>query len=101
MEFYLVYLSKSQFIFWYCANILGNMKNFSGTLDVANGKGLIRKEGVEEATRHLFAMMYNFDFGLKVWKRSWDMEDNFINVGNSKIETVKDLLSHLKVLTSH
>ena len=66
---------------------LGNMKNFSGTLDVANGKGLIRKEGVEAATRHLFAMMYNFDFGLKVWKRSWDMEDNFINVGNSKIET--------------
>jgi len=66
---------------------LGNMKNFSGTLDVANGKGLIRKEGVEAATKHLFAMMYNFDFGLKVWKRSWDMEDNFINVGNSKIET--------------
>ena len=68
-------------------SFLGNMKNFSGTLDVANGKGLIRKEGVEAATRHLFAMMYNFDFGLKVWKRSWDMEDNFINVGNSKIET--------------
>ncbi len=66
---------------------LGNMKNFSGTLDVADGKGLIRKEGVEAATRHLYALMYNFDFALKVWKRSWDMEDNFINIGNSKVET--------------
>ena len=66
---------------------LGNMKNFSGTLDVAGGKGLIRKEGVEAATRHLYALMYNFDFALKVWKRSWDMEDNFINIGNSKVET--------------
>ncbi len=66
---------------------LGIIKNFSGTLDVAGGKGLIRKEGVEAATRHLFALMYNFDFSLKVWKRSWDMEDNFINVGNSKVET--------------
>ena len=66
---------------------LGIMKNFSGTLDVAGGKGLIRKEGVEAATRHLYALMYNFDFALKVWKRSWDMEDNFINIGNSKVET--------------
>ena len=63
------------------------LANFSGSLDIANGKGLVRKEALEAAKRHLFALMYNFDFSLRVWKRSWDMEDNFVNVGNSKIDT--------------
>jgi len=63
------------------------INNFTGQLDVAGGKPLIRKEGVTAATKHLFALIYNFDFNLKVWKRSWDMEDNFINVGNTKIDT--------------
>ena len=56
-------------------------------MDIENGKGLVRKEALEAAKRHLFALMYNFDFSLRVWKRSWDMEDNFVNVGNSKIDT--------------
>ena len=63
------------------------LANFSGSLDIENGKGLVRKEALEAAKRHLFALMYNFDFSLRVWKRSWDMEDNFVNVGNSKIDT--------------
>ena len=63
------------------------LANFGGSLDVENGKGLVRKEALEAAKRHLFALMYNFDFSLRVWKRSWDMEDNFVNVGNSKIDT--------------
>ena len=63
------------------------LANFGGSLDVENGKGLVRKESLEAAKRHLFALMYNFDFSLRVWKRSWDMEDNFVNVGNSKIDT--------------
>ena len=63
------------------------LENFGGTLDVENGKGLVRQEALEAAKRHLFALLYNFDFSLRVWKRSWDMEDNFVNVGNSKIDT--------------
>ena len=63
------------------------LANFGGSLDVENGKGLVRKEALEAAKRHLFALMYNFDFSLRVWKRSWDMEDNFVNIGNSKIDT--------------
>ena len=63
------------------------LANFGGSLDVENGKGLVRQEALEAAKRHLFALMYNFDFSLRVWKRSWDMEDNFVNVGNSKIDT--------------
>ena len=63
------------------------LANFGGSLDIENGRGLVRKEALEAAKRHLFALMYNFDFSLRVWKRSWDMEDNFVNVGNSKIDT--------------
>ncbi len=63
------------------------LANFGGSLDVENGKGLVRKEALEAAKRHLFALLYNFDFSLRVWKRSWDMEDNFVNVGNSKVDT--------------
>jgi len=63
------------------------LANFGGSLDVENRKGLVRKEALEAAKRHLFALLYNFDFSLRVWKRSWDMEDNFVNVGNSKIDT--------------
>ena len=63
------------------------LANFGGSLDVENGRGLVRKEALEASKRHLFALLYNFDFSLRVWKRSWDMEDNFVNVGNSKIDT--------------
>ena len=63
------------------------MGNFIGSMDMNSSKPIIRKEGIEAATKHFFALMYNLDFSMKVWKRSWDMEDNFINIGNSKIET--------------
>ena len=66
--------------------IIKTIGNFVGSMDI-NGRPIIRKEGIEAATKHFFALMYNLDFSIKVWKRSWDMEDNFINVGNSKIET--------------
>ena len=67
--------------------LIKTMGNFVGSIDMNSGKGLIRKEGIEAAQKHFFALMYNLRFSMKVWKRSWDMEDNFINVGNSKIET--------------
>ena len=67
--------------------MIKTMGNFVGSMDMNGGKPLIRKEGIEAATKHFFALMYNLDFSVNVWKRSWDMEDNFINVGNSKIET--------------
>ena len=52
--------------------------NFSGSTNFTE---------LEAAKRHLFALFQNFDFALNVWKRSWDMEDNFINLGNIKGET--------------
>tara|TARA_B100001115_G_scaffold92017_1_gene67687 strand:- start:52 stop:5265 length:5214 start_codon:yes stop_codon:yes gene_type:complete len=67
--------------------MIKTMGNFIGSIDMNGRTPLIRKEGIEAATKHFFALMYNLDFSMRVWKRSWDMEDNFINVGNSKIET--------------
>lgn len=67
--------------------MIKTMGNFVGSMDMNSSKPIIRKEGIEAATKHFFALMYNLDFSMRVWKRSWDMEDNFINVGNSKIET--------------
>ena len=52
--------------------------NFSGSTNFTE---------LEGARRHLFALFQNFDFALNAWKRSWDMEDNFINLGNIKGET--------------
>ncbi len=43
------------------------------------------KDGAEAALRHFMALHQNFMFASKSWKRSWDMEDNFINMGNSKV----------------
>ena len=40
----------------------------------------------QAALKHLFALHSNFNFARKAWKRSWDMEDNFINLGNVKGE---------------
>jgi len=67
--------------------MIKTLGNFVGSMDMNSSRPLIRKEGIEAATKHFFALMYNLDFSMRVWKRSWDMEDNFINVGNSKIET--------------
>jgi len=52
--------------------------NFSGSTNFTE---------LEAAKKHLFALFQNFDFALNAWKRSWDMEDNFINLGNIKGET--------------
>ena len=41
---------------------------------------------LQAAMKHLFALHGNFNFARKAWKRSWDMEDNFINLGNVKGE---------------
>ncbi len=41
---------------------------------------------LKAAIKHLFALHQNFNFARKAWKRSWDMEDNFINLGNVKGE---------------
>ena len=35
----------------------------------------------------MFALNSNLYFGLKAWKKSWDMEDNFVNIGNFKGDT--------------
>ncbi len=43
------------------------------------------KDGAEAALRHFMALHQNFMFASKSWKKSWDMEDNFINMGNSKV----------------
>ena len=67
--------------------LLEAFKNMTGSLDAEGGSLMIRPEGLEAAKKHFFYLFYNMDFGLKSWQRSFDMEDNFLNVGNSKIET--------------
>ena len=39
------------------------------------------------AQQYLSYLFYNLDFGVNSWKRSWDMEDNFLNVGSVKDDT--------------
>lgn len=39
---------------------------------------------LEAAKRHIIALHSNFNFARKAWKASWDMEDNFVNIGNYK-----------------
>ena len=50
-----------------------------------NFYGSSNMQELKAAKKHLFYLFYNFDFALETWKRSWDMEHNFANVGNSKI----------------
>ena len=52
-----------------------SLNNFAGANNVTELKA---------AKEHLFALFYNLDFAAQTWKRSWDMEDNFVNVGNMK-----------------
>lgn len=52
-----------------------SLNNFAG----ANNMTELRA-----AKQHMFALFYNLDFAAQTWKRSWDMEDNFVNVGNMK-----------------
>ena len=54
------------------------MNNFVGASSVTE---------LRAAQQYLSYLFYNLDFGVQAWKRSWDMEDNFINVGNVKGDT--------------
>ena len=54
------------------------MNNFAGASSVTE---------LRAAQQYMSYLFYNLDFGVNVWKRSWDMEDNFINVGNVKGDT--------------
>jgi len=54
------------------------MNNFAGANSVTE---------LRAAQQYLSYLFYNLDFGVQAWKRSWDMEDNFINVGNVKGDT--------------
>ena len=63
----------------------GAMMTFLKSLN--NFAGASSYPELKAAKEHLFYLFYNLDFGTKVWKRSWDMEDNFVNVGNIKGDT--------------
>tara|TARA_B100000214_G_scaffold368149_1_gene339247 strand:- start:1214 stop:6025 length:4812 start_codon:yes stop_codon:yes gene_type:complete len=54
------------------------INNFAGASSVTE---------LRAAQQYLSYLFYNLDFGVQAWKRSWDMEDNFINVGNIKGDT--------------
>jgi hypothetical protein len=54
------------------------MNNFVGASSV---------QELRAAQQYMSYLFYNLDFGVQAWKRSWDMEDNFINVGNIKGDT--------------
>ena len=54
------------------------MNNFAGANSV---------QELRAAQQYMSYLFYNLDFGVSAWKRSWDMEDNFINVGSIKGDT--------------
>ena len=54
------------------------MNNFVGANSVTE---------LRAAQQYMSYLFYNLDFGVNAWKRSWNMEDNFINVGNVKGDT--------------
>ena len=65
---------------------------FSGVLQsyltsVKLALGSRNADELEAVARHFVALHSNFNFARKAWKKSWDMEDNFINMGNIKAET--------------
>ena len=63
----------------------GAMMTFLKALN--NFAGASSYPELKAAKEHLFYLFYNLDFGTKAWKRSWDMEDNFINIGSIKGDT--------------
>tara|TARA_A100000172_G_scaffold81071_1_gene72776 strand:+ start:3040 stop:7836 length:4797 start_codon:yes stop_codon:yes gene_type:complete len=54
------------------------MNNFAGASSAIE---------LRAAQQYMSYLFYNLDFGVQAWKRSWDMEDNFINVGSIKGDT--------------
>ena len=70
-------------------NLLGGILNtYLNSFKFALGAR--NKTEIEAALRHFIALHSNFNFARKAWKRSWNMEDNFINLGNSKFESTQD-----------
>ena len=70
-------------------NLLGGILNtYLNSFKFALGAR--NKTEIEAALRHFIALHSNFNFARKAWKRSWDMEDNFVNLGNSKFESSQD-----------
>ena len=65
--------------------ISGVAQSYLAALKLALGSNNLKE--LEGAKRHLFALHSNLNFGLKAWKKSWDMEDNFVNIGNFKGDT--------------
>lgn len=65
--------------------ISGVAQSYLAALKLALGSNNLKE--LEGAKRHLFALNSNLNFGLKAWKKSWDMEDNFVNIGNFKGDT--------------
>ena len=65
--------------------ISGVAQSYLAALKLALGSNNLKE--LEGAKKHLFALHSNLNFGLKAWKKSWDMEDNFVNIGNFKGDT--------------
>ena len=65
--------------------ISGVAQSYLAALKLALGSNNLKE--LEGAKKHLFALNSNLNFGLKAWKKSWDMEDNFVNIGNYKGDT--------------
>ena len=65
--------------------ISGVAQSYLAALKLALGSNNFKE--LEGAKKHLFALHSNLNFGLKAWKKSWDMEDNFVNIGNFKGDT--------------
>jgi len=63
----------------------GVLQSYLTSLKLALGAR--NADELEAVTRHFVALHSNFNFARKAWKKSWDMEDNFINMGNVKAET--------------
>ena len=63
----------------------GIAQSYLSALKLALGSNNFKE--LEAAKRHLFSLNENLRFGLTAFKKSWDMEDNFVNLGNYKGET--------------
>ena len=62
--------------------------------------GARNRTEIEAALRHVVALHTNFNFARKAWKRSWDIEDNFLNMGTSKFESGLDRFQICLLYTS-
>ena len=63
----------------------GAMMTFMKAMN--NFVGASNAQELRAAQQYMSYLFYNLDFGVQAWKRSWDMEDNFLNVGSIKGDT--------------